>query len=104
MWGGKRVQTLLGGFVGRSTEPVQSRLMDRLRECALQLFGRCQDWGVRGARDRCESLAELADCWTQAWRPVLSVCSALVLALVPCVLSALPPKACSVADALAESG
>ena len=56
------------------------------------------------SKDFCESQVELADCWTQTWCPVLSVSSALALALVPCVLSALPPEACSVADALAESG
>ena len=51
-----------------------------------------------------KSLIELAGCWTQTWRPALSVCSARAHALVPCLLSASPAEACSVAAALAESG
>ena len=50
----------------------------------------------------CESLVKLADCCSRLWGPVLLVCSARARALVPCLLSALPPEVCSVADALAE--
>ena len=51
-----------------------------------------------------ESLVELVGCWTQTCRYVFSVFAARAKARVPCFLSALPPEACSVANARVESG
>ena len=48
--------------------------------CLVQCF-------LRGAKQGpfYESLFELADCWIQTWRPVLTICSAPALVLVRCL-------------------